>query len=163
MIAAPDRAKIGGVPSPPDSDLVPARYLAAARTLALERPVFVPTPLSDVAAAFYSHTGCWNLVLALSERTGLPIEFSASRGHATRAYVVDEDAGRAYGVWGKRQLRSARAGADRLRGPMDGAQLVRELRQLFGDELAALVVSDEMRLPARRAAAFILAAVGRPG
>src|SRR5918996_5605997 len=49
------------------------------------------SPLPPLAEIFYTHGGCWNLVLAIHERTGLPIEVYYGGRRLTHLDVVAGD------------------------------------------------------------------------
>ena len=71
------------------------------------------SPLPPLAEIFYTHGGCWNLVLAIHDRTRLPIEVYCGGGRLRHAYVVDGDT--AIDARGRNELRIVRAGAERTR------------------------------------------------
>jgi hypothetical protein len=101
-------------------DLVPQDQVAECEALLAStdpalmslRAAFGPkSSLPPVAEIFYTSGGCWNLALAIHEKTELPIEVYFRGTQPTHAYVVDGEY--ALDARGRNPLRRVRLGAAR--------------------------------------------------
>lgn len=102
------------------ADLVPPKlrqmYMAIAAQRAAEDDAIAalvgPPALPRIANTYYTTGGCWNLALALHERTGLPIElYVRADGKPAHGYVVNDEDGYAIDARGRIPIQQARAGA----------------------------------------------------
>lgn len=145
-----------------ERQLVPEGRFEEYQQRAEHNPLSMLTPLPPVAAAFYLGGGCWNLALAVHERTGLPIEVYYRDVLPRHAYVVEGDT--ALDAWGRRPLRFARAGTERSEAVTRYELLTRLRETPEGDRLVAEVERPELREAADRAAELLLEALGwKPG
>lgn len=126
------------------------------------RAAFGPrSPLPEIAEAFYTMGGCWNLALAINAKTQLPIELYYQGGRPTHAYVVDGQDDSAIDARGRNPVRLARLGAERTRTVTpDELFEVLEVEVPNGTVVVSVVRRSDWVSAADETAAVVLAAVG---